>query len=202
MRDVVARLTTMELYTLKSVAPRSVAVAILAAAIAIVPGSAMADAGSATASGQATARVTRPIAVNGIDNLDFGMIASSGSGTVIVGAASGVASYGGSARQACVGAVPCPQPHAARFEVTGERSRNYRISVPDELRIAGPGSERAVLLVSGFTVRSASQPDAGPHGRLDSFGSDSFAVGGTLNISATLPPGHYAVNIPVRVTYD
>ena len=194
----------MILFPSVSINSRNLAGAILAAAIAIVPRPVMADALSATASGYASARVARPIAITGIDNLDFGMIASSGSGTVIVGVADGTASYGGTARQACVGADICPQPHAARFEVTGEHSRNYRIALPEELRIAVNTFPRVgtILLVAGFTVRTASQPGAGPKGRLDILGHDSFTVGGTLNIPVALPPGRYAVTVPVLVTYD
>lgn len=159
---------------------------------------------SATATGQAEARVVHPLTVTAIDVLDFGMAASSGQGTVTVSAGSSPASYGGSARAACTGAGACPQPHPAHFEVTGEKDRDYRIALPDRLRISAAGPERgdAELLVTAFTVRSASRPVSGSKGALDGNGRDSFKVGGTLQISGALAPGHYTVSVPVVVTYD
>jgi len=159
---------------------------------------------SVTATGHAEARVVRPLAVTAIDVLDFGMAASSGQGTVTVSAGSSSASYGGSARAACIGASACPQPHPAHFEVTGEKGRDYRIAAPDRLRIPAAGSQRegGELLVTAFTVRSAGRPASGPMGALDGNGRDSFKVGGTLQISGALAPGHYTVSVPVVVTYD
>jgi hypothetical protein len=157
-----------------------------------------------SATGQAEATIVRPLAVTAIDVLDFGMAASSGPGTVTVSAGSSSASYGGSAREACTGAGACPQPHAARFEVTGEMGRDYRIAVPDRLRISAVGPQRgdAELVVTAFSVRSASRPSAGAKGLIAANGRDSFEVGATLMISGALAPGNYSVSVPVTVTYD
>ncbi len=178
--------------------------ALLAVGLANAASPAMADTRTAQSQGRAAAIIARPIAVTGIDDLDFGMVASSGPGTVVIQAGAGAAVYGGSARQACNGAGSCPQPHAARFEVSGEALRNYRIALPERLSIDGPVSTQpgSELLVEDFSVRTTSQPLAGPKGKLDTQGCDSFEVGATLHISAALPPGRYRVSVPVIVTYD
>ncbi len=159
---------------------------------------------TATASGLAAVQIVQPIALTRIDDLDFGIVASTGRGTVTVEAGSASASYGGSARAACTPAAPCPQAHPARFEIMGEHDRDYRITAPDLLRIPATGAARSSgdLLVTGFTVRTASQPGAGAKGRLDRLGRDRFELGGTLDLPAALPPGHYQVTVPVILTYD
>jgi hypothetical protein len=177
---------------------------LLGAALTGLASPAAADSRTAQAQGHAVVRVVRPIAVAGIEDLDFGMVASSGPGTVAVAPGAGLATFGGSARRACIGGGSCPGAHAARFQVAGESSRNYRIALPERLGVAGPASAHGggQLTVADFTVRSASQPAAGAKGRLDQQGRDSFEVGGTLTIPAALPPGHYWVSVPVIVTYD
>lgn len=182
-----------------SVGPRRLLMVTLAAGLACLAAPAIADSASSSASGHAIARVVQPISVSSIANLDFGMVASSGPGTVEFRAGASAATYGGSARPACAGARSCPNPHAARFEASGQASRNYRIAVPDEIRISGPSSG---LVVAEFTVWTASQPGTGARGRLDLEGRDIFEVGGRLVIPAALPPGHYSVTVPVIVTYD
>lgn len=172
----------------------------LAVAIAGVPVPAFASGPSAQAQGHAVATVARPIAVSGIADLDFGMVASSGAGAVTVMAGGGPASFAGKAREACTGQSVCPAPHPARFAVSGEPSRNYRIALPDRIGVSSQGASG--LVVTRLTVRTASRPDAGPRGKLGHEGRDSFEVGGTLEIAGALPPGHHAVSVPVSVTYD
>lgn len=155
---------------------------------------------AASAVGHARAQVVRPIALTGIDDLDFGMAQSSGAGTVTVQPGTSQVVYGGGARAACARAQQCPQPHAARFEVSGERGRGYRITLPGNLRITAANGSG--LLVASLNARSASLPAAGARGTLDPMGQDGFQVGGTLAISGALPPGHYRVSVPVIVAYD
>jgi len=165
---------------------------------------AKADTRTSAAQGAAAATVARPLAVTGIEELDFGMVASSGAGAVVIPAGEDLATFAGSARSACKGGGDCPAPHPARFVVTGEQSRTYRIALPRELRVPGGSASQAIadLRVGDFVVRTASRPEAGARGRLDPAGRDTFLVGGTLHIPAALPPGRYAVPVPVVVTYE
>lgn len=159
---------------------------------------------SATAEGQSTAHVVRPLTVAAARDLDFGMVVSSGAGSVSVEPGETEVRYGGGARKACVGADPCPQAHPARFAVSGEAGRSYRIAIPESLNIAGrrSGGETPGLLVVTMTARTASRPGAGAEGTLDEAGTDTFEVGGTLELPAPLPPAHYTVPVTVIVTYS
>jgi hypothetical protein len=178
--------------------------ALLCAAAICLASPAQASGRSAQAQGQATATIARPLAVSAIDDLDFGMVSSTGPGTVAVAAIGGPATFGGNAREACRGLSVCPAAHPARFSVSGEPSRNYRIDLPDRLALSDPEQPRAAggLFAARLVVRSDSRPAAGAAGNLGLQGADSFAIGGTLEIAAALPPGHYAVSVPVSVTYD
>ena len=174
----------------------------LALAVPGAPALAQSPAASARATGYAAANLVRPISVRSIDDLDFGMVASSGVGTVSIGTGNGAVSYGGRAREACSGAEACPAAHPARFEVTGERHRGSRISVPQSLQAAVASRPGGALRVIDLTVRSASRPASGAAGTLDGLGNDSFMVGATLEITAPLVPGHYTVPVPVTVAYE
>jgi hypothetical protein len=183
------------------------AFAALLAAVALCQGTAArADTtgAKAVANGSAAAHVAEPLAVAALSDLDFGMVASSGAGTVTVAPGVSAARFGGAARKACTGDDPCPQAHPARFSVTGESGRSYRITLPESLAITGRrnGGESPSLLVVKMTARTASRPAAGPEGALDRAGSDTFEVGGTLEIAEPQPPAHYTVTVPVIVAYS
>ena len=125
-------------------------------------------------------------------------------GSVTVAPGETGADYVGGAREACGSAARCPQPHFARFEVSGEPNRSYTISAPSSISVAGLplGAGLApVLLVDAIQLRSASRPDAGSAGRLGADGRDRFDLGGTLRVPATTPPAHFRLSVEVIVTY-
>ena len=174
--------------------------AVLALALAPVPALA------ASASGAAYAEVVSPMAVRQVADLDFGVIAANGgsAGSVTVAPGGTGADYVGGAREACGSAARCPQPHFARFEVSGEPNRSYTISAPSSISVAGLplGAGLApVLLVDAIQLRSASRPNAGSAGRLGADGRDRFDLGGTLRVPAATPPAHFRLSVEVIVTY-
>lgn len=102
--------------------------------------------------------------------------------------------------QAVCGAEPACQPHPARFAVSGEPGRAYRVMLPAAVEAHGQRSA-ARLTVVALTVHSlASAEDAS--GLLDAEGEGSFAVGGTLSVNAQALPDIYHAIVPVTVTYD
>lgn len=159
---------------------------------------------TATATGSVSARIVRSLAATTLENLDFGVIGSSGAGTVIVAPGDRSPRYTGAARRNCAGLDACPTAHAARFSVRGESGRSYRIAVPDRLAIVGGPAEGPArgLLVVALVARSASRPGESPEGTLDHSGQDTFEVGGTLSMPSALPPAHYTISVPVIVTYS
>ncbi len=175
----------------------------------LAPAPALAGGSAASAAGVAAATVAGPVAVRQLADLDFGVVAADAgsAGAVVLAPGLASAAYGGGARRGCHGGADCPQPHAARFEVSGEAGRAYTIAAPENIAIAGDaaaagnGAMPPVLQVEALRFRSASRPGAGGAGRLDAAGRDSFEMGGTLRVPAALPPARYRVSVPVIVTY-
>ena len=184
------------------------------AAVIALPGAAHAGGTSASAMGVASAVVIQPITVRQTADLDFGMLAN-GQGTpgAVTIDASG-ASYRGGAAQICAfsgmgggmaGGGGCITPHAAGFAVSGEAGHAYSVSAPTRLAITGVadgGGPAPTLIIEGFGVVTASRPGAGAFGLIGADGTDSFLVGGTLAIPATLLPARYRASFPVIVSYD
>lgn len=180
-----------------------------AASVLLSAAPALAQGGSASATGAASATIVAPIAVRQIADLDFGVVAAGASqaGSVTILPGISAARYDGSARQSCGAGGKCPAPHFASFEVSGEAGRAYTIATPASVAIGGDAlgdgvGAAPVLRVEAIGLRSASRPGAGPAGTLDPAGRDRFDLGGTLRLPATVAPARYRVSIPVIVTYS
>ena len=181
---------------------------VAALGLAWVPAPALA----ASATGAAAAEVISPVAVRQIRDLDFGVLAANAdsAGSVKIAPGESAAIYGGSAHAACASSAQCPSPHFARFEVFGEANRAYTIAAPAHVSVAGeqigggvaPPSAVPLLVIDDIEIRSASRPDAGRAGRLDSSGRDRFDLGGTLRLPAATPPARFRISVEVIVTYS
>ena len=185
--------------------------ALLMAALPAAPAWA-ASGNSATATGMASATIVKPIAVATTADLDFGTVASTGTGLVDILPINAAALYSGGAHDACDSAACAAAPtatHAASFTVSGEAGRSYTITAPQSLSIVPvPAASDArisamppALLVDAITIRSASRPDSGATGQLDAAGQDTFALGGRLIVPADLPPARIVARITVIVAY-
>jgi hypothetical protein len=175
---------------------------VLAAALVVLalPGPALAQDGTAT--GSASASVIRPLAATAVEDLSFGAItvgATASGGTVAVPPNGGGASYAGSVRQLCSGGGQY-QPHPARFAVSGEAGRTYRVTLPAGIVALGQRGGTG-LDVTGMVLHSANRGST-TGGQLDAGGEDSFAVGGTLQVPAGTPADLYRAQFPVTVSYD
>jgi len=159
---------------------------------------------TSNATGAAAAQVVKPIAAVSLADLDFGLVSSDTAGSVTIVAGEKTARYSGGARRACDQAQTCPAEHPARFLVTGESGRSYRVAVPDRLTISGAqgDGQGATLFAVALTVKTASRSADGPEGTLDAQGSDTFEIGGTLRLPAMHETARYTVSVPVIVTYS
>ncbi len=167
---------------------------------------------AASATGAAAADVVSPVAVRQIRDLDFGILAANAdsAGFVKIAPGGSVAIYGGGAHTACASPAQCPSPHFAQFEVSGEANRAYTIAAPAHVSVAGeqvgdgvtPGLAPPLLVIDDIEICSASRPDAGRAGRLDSSGRDRFDLGGTLRLPAATPPARFRISVEVIVTYS
>ena len=145
-----------------------------------------------TASATSTATIVAPIGITKTVDMNFGNIAVSGAGTVVMDPASTRTTTGAITLPAITGTVA-----AASFDVTGNDGYTYTITLPTTdytiTRVAGTET----MIVNTFT----SNPNG--TGTLTG-GTETLNVGATLNISAGQVGGVYtnATGFDVTVNYN
>ncbi|MEM8616153.1 MAG: DUF4402 domain-containing protein [Pseudomonadota bacterium] len=157
--------------------------ALAAAIAAILPAQSLA----AEVSSDAGAKIIAPLQIANSTALYFGTVAPSltAADDVVVSAAGG---------KTCGSELTClTNDHtAAAFMVTGEADKTYTISLPSSVTIAnGAGG---TMSIDQFTGSKAG-------GTLVS-GTDTFTVGGTLNVAANQATGEYTGTFVVSVDYQ
>lgn len=160
-----------------------IGMAALSAAFLAFAGTAYA---SDTATTTATVTIAQPIAITEVQPLAFGTVsASSAAGTVVVATTGartvtgGVTTLGGS-------------PTAASYNVTGQGSSAYTITLPSSTTLSGPGT---AMTANNFVDDAGASPTL-------SAGSGSFNVGATLNVNANQVAGDYSGTYTVTVSYN
>jgi hypothetical protein len=143
--------------------------------------------GSATATASIFTTVITVISITLVDDMHFGDVAVGNSSGTLTMAPNGAMSATGSAIH-----ISGQQP--ARFEVGGESSRGYILTLPGSSVIAEPGG--AQMVVDGFTT------DQPLTGALDAAGMLTLQVGGTLNMNANQQTGTYTGTFDVSVSYN
>lgn len=157
---------------------------------------------AAQASGRAEAEVVVAIRAGPLADLSFGSITigSSGEGSIVVAADGSPPRYVNAARSGCSGQTEC-EAHRARFAVSGDPDRSYRVALPGAIvatgRMTGVG-----LPVTDLAVRSQNDSAASGEGRLDRTGRDVFFVGGTLRIPPGTRPDVFRAELSVIVNYN
>lgn len=131
-----------------------------------------------------TATILTPISISKQFDLSFGEVYPDGTlaGTVTVDFSGGRTFAGGAAAGASPGA-------AGAFTVTGETGAFYTLTIPATVNLTGPGSDMTVSLSNNAT------------GSLIS-GSDTFNIGGVLNVGANQGAGSYNTTFDVIVNYN
>lgn len=158
---------------------------------------------TATAQGQATATVVQALRAVQEEDLAFGAITSSvmASGEVVVDPTGATLLYLGGAQAACPGATASCDAHPARFAVSGEPDRTYAITLPSEVIASGQRTATS-LTVRALVASSTNRPERNGGGALDTYGKDSFTVGGTLSVPAGTQADIFRADLPVMVHYD
>ena len=154
--------------------------------------------GASDASAQATdtksaninALINNPIALNWVQDMDFGEAAPSTTATTVVLNPDGTID----ATSTAIG-TNAALAQEARFTVSGLPSQAYTVALPDDVTVVltGPGTDMAV---TGFTHDAT--------GTLSSAATqpDGFGVGATLNINAEQAAGSYSGSFDVTVSYN
>jgi hypothetical protein len=141
---------------------------------------------SASATANANARILTPIAIAKVSDLNFGSLVSTTGGTVTVSPA------GAATPSAGVTIVTPGSVSAATFNVTGEPSTAYTITLPTSITISNGAQTMAV---DTFT----SNP--GGTGALSPAGTQLLAVGGKLTVGVAQATGSYTGTFNVTVAY-
>ena len=162
-----------------------------------------AEPGVSTDRGVASASIIKPISVSAQKRLEFGgvAVAANQGGNVTIDPTSEKAAYNGSAEKMCLAAVPCT-PGPAVFAVQGEKDRGYRVTLPASVMASAQRGSAPDLVVSQITSFSENSPSNELGGLLDGGGTDTLRIGGQLEIPAGTPPGSYAAEITLVVSYE
>lgn len=144
---------------------------------------------SATATANASARVFTPIAIAKLTDLNFGSLVSGPTaGTVVIDTASARSASGGvSLLNSAFG--------AAQFNVTGEPSTAYTITLPSAISIVHTTNNALSMIVNTFTSNPSGT------GTLSAAGAQQLNVGATLQVGALQGSGLYTGTFNVSVAY-
>jgi len=153
-----------------------------AATIAATPATAVPVTGQAPT---ATARITKPLTLTRVDDMDFGSIAVTGTDTVTLDGATGVVTCGAVANMTCSGATK-----AAEYRVTGTNNQNVTVTMPDVS--LDNGTDTLTLVLSGpGTVNLTNSGATGA----------TFKLGGSILIDEDVSEGTYVGDLAVTVEY-
>jgi hypothetical protein len=123
-------------------------------------------------------------------DMNFGTIAASTAGTVILSASGSRTASGGLILPSFTGTVS-----AAQFTVNGDPNYTYTITLPTNYTLYESGIGPASMLVNAFT----STPSA--TGNL-SGGTETILVGATLTVGGSQTAGYYTNGIGFEVTVN
>jgi hypothetical protein len=158
-----------------------------AAAVLATPAVAVSPATQATA----TAKIFKPLTIESIQNLDFGVIVLTGpsfSGEVVSIDQAGALTCGSNpgVLLTCSGA-----PQAAQYKLVGTNNATVTISSPG-FNMTGPGT-------LAFTPNAPATVNLGPNGSTTGY---TFAIGGSITLASTTPDGVYTGTFQVTADYQ
>ena len=143
-----------------------------------------------SADASTTATLVAPIAISKTEDMNFGQLAASGTaGTVILDYENGVTKTGG------VKLLSAASVKTAVFDVSGEGTSGFSISIPSEITLIGS--------VSGSMTVDNFASDLGATSNL-SGGTATIKIKATLNVPANAAAGIYsnASDLVVSVNYN
>ena len=145
--------------------------------------------GQITSTANATATIQAPLTITPVNPLNFGTLASSGGGTVVVATDNSITPSAGVT-------VISGTPTAASFDVTGIPSATFSINLPNAtITLTSGGNTMSV----GTFVRTPAAD-----GTLTVGGTATIVIGGTLTVAAGQAAGVYtnATDLDVTINYN
>ncbi|OIP84446.1 MAG: hypothetical protein AUK44_02465 [Porphyromonadaceae bacterium CG2_30_38_12] len=158
----------------------------------------------ASLSGKAKAEITSQISISdnsglpGGTTLNFGSLAvsTSTSGTCTLSTSNIRTTSGG------VNAISTTTSSTASFLVNGTMNKAFAITLPAIPVVVTRAGGIETMTVDNFQARPMSSGSDQTTGTLDATGTDSFFVGGRLNIAAAQVDGVYEGTFNVTVAYN
>lgn len=160
--------------------------------------------GDTSATGTSQASIVKPLQVRNISPLKFGSIETDGlqAGKVIIRPDNAQRRFvGGAHASECLDGTNC-EIRRARFAITGQEGRRYRITLPEIVPATSLASQGTDLRVTDLTVSTKNGITTNNMSRLDYNGKDTAYIGGTLRVGTDAEPGSYTAQIDVIVTYS
>ena len=146
---------------------------------------------TANGSVNSSASVVRILSVSSTSELSFGTFAASGTaGTVVMSATGNRTATGG------VTLVTTAPGSQGSVNLSGTPSTSYSVSFPSAVTLTATGGTATMNLGSFTSTLAAGQ------GSLNSAGSGTFGIGGTLSVSANQPIAVYAGSFTVTLSYN
>ena len=152
----------------------------------------------ATENTAAAAKIVTPIAISETSSLHFGTMAvlAGQGGTCVLSTAGDRTATGGVNLS-----IQTPSASNAAYNVSGAVNTTYAITLPASITVSESGSS-ATMSINSLKARTASAAQDGLTGTLSGSGSDSFTIGGTLNVAAGQTTGLYQGTFDVTVAYN
>lgn len=152
----------------------------------------------ATENTTAGAKIVAPISITETAALHFGTMAvlAGTPGTCVLSTQGSRSATGGVNLSA-----QTPSATNAAYNVSGAISTTYAITLPATI-IVSNGTPAQDMTINALLARSASTGTDGLNGTLNSSGTDSFTIGGTLNVAAAQPAAVYTGTFNVTVAYN
>ena len=167
---------------------------IVAIIIAGFSANVMAQATKNTAAG---AKIVAPISITETSPLNFGTMAvlASTAGTCVL-STQGVRTATGGVNLS----AQAPLAANAAYNVGGAISTTYAITLPSTITVTDGAAHN--MTIDNILARTASAGANGLTGTLSVTGTDSFTIGGTLNVTAAQVAAVYAGTFNVTVAYN
>jgi len=152
----------------------------------------------ATRNTSASVTILTPLAITELSPLNFGtMSVSEETGGVCILSTLGVRSP----TEGVNLSEQSPSATNASYTITGDVNATYIIDLPESITVNNEISG-ATMIITFVQARPSSTGSDGLIGTLSSSGTDSFTVGGTLNVEAGQDVGYYDGNFLVTVSYN
>ena len=136
----------------------------------------------------ATARISKPLTLTRVDDLDFGTILVQGSDTISIDYSTGTLDCGDPANLTCSGATK-----RAQYRVTGTNNQNVTVTMPDvTLDNTSGGTDQLTLVLDG--PATVNLTNSGSTGTV-------FNIGGSIAIDENVDEGTYVGDLAVTVEY-